>query len=134
MPGCDALTPDFFSSSHEPAASPVPLGKAEGEQGAVRGVSIHSWLPTYGFCFHGFQVPPAPVLSASPGGPGHNSGVIDNVRADGGDGGRLPGLPRDAAEIKADGPIASSLCVAASASVCGVMDHYGPLCANTNML
>jgi hypothetical protein len=64
----------------------------------------------------------------------HNSTVIDNVRADGEDCQLLPPVPGDAEEIKADGPIASSLCVAASFSVCKMMDHYGLLCTNTNML
>lgn len=40
----------------------------------------------------------------------------------------------DAGEIKADGPIASYLCVASSSSACGIMDHYCLLCASTNML
>lgn len=64
----------------------------------------------------------------------HNSTVIDNVKADGEDCQLLLWISGDAAEIKADGPIASSLCVAASSSVCKIMDHYDLLCANTNML
>lgn len=79
-------------------------------------------------------MPQSPIRICQPSSARHNSTVIDNVRADGGDCQLLPGVSGDAAEIKADGPIASSLCVAASASVCRIMDHYGLLCTNTNML
>ena len=79
-------------------------------------------------------MPPSPIRICQPRSTRRNSTVIDNVRADGEDCQLLPGISGDAAEIKADGPIASALCAAATPSVCRIMDHYGLLCANTNML
>lgn len=73
-------------------------------------------------------------ISASPCSARHNLTVIDNIKADGKKSELLLTSSGDAGEIKADGPIASYLCVASSSSACGIMDHYSLLCTSTNML
>lgn len=84
--------------------------------------------------FYIFQVPQSTIHICQPCSMKHNLTVIDNVRADGEKCQLLLTSSGDATEIKADGPIASYLCVAASSSACRIMDHYCLLCTNTNML
>lgn len=84
--------------------------------------------------FYIFQVPQSTIHICQPCSMQHNLTVIDNVRADGEKCQLLLTSSGDATEIKADGPIASYLCVAASSSACRIMDHYCLLCTNTNML
>lgn len=84
--------------------------------------------------FYIFQVPQSTIHICQPCSMQHNLTVIDNVRADGEKCQLLLTSSGDATEIKADGPIASYLCVAASSSGCRIMDHYCLLCTNTNML
>lgn len=107
---------------------------AEKSEEICQGLVNKQLAPNIWIFFYIFQVPQSPIRICQPRSTRHNSTVIDNVRADGEDCQLLPGVSGDAAEIKADGPIASSLCVAASSSVCRIMDHYGLLCTNTNML
>lgn len=85
-----------------------------------------------GLYFSGAAVPRS--ISASPCSEWHNLTVIDNVRADGKKCELQLQSSGDAGEIKADGPIASYLCVASSSLACGIMDHYCLLRTSTNML
>lgn len=109
-------------------------GNSRESKGKCQGLVNKQLAPNIWIFFYIFQVPQFPIRICQPCSMRHNSTVIDNVRADGEDCQLLPWISGEAAEIKADGPIASSLCAAASSSVCRIMDHYGLLCTNTNML